>query len=356
MKRAPGMGTVVKLSGNRRKPYCAKITVSAHDEKQKQIIVGCFEDPRDAFLALDAYVLEQNGLDPTPAMSKEVRENRKRRKLNTEPTVDDLFEYVFETRYKLNSESNQKSMLTFYQKLKPLHKKQISTLTIMEVQDLFDRLKLDNSSYVMTKLKGILKLVFEEAIRRGIIKPSDDFIRYINATKKEFKKESKHKPFANGEIKRIMSDDSDAARMTMVYILTGCRPSELLNLSDDAFHLDGDFPYIITGSKTDAGRGRVIPIHPYIASYVAIFNKYKVSAQRFRVSFFAPLMESHKMQHTPYDTRHTFGSLARYFDMDPYCRKKIMGHKMKDLTDDVYTHSYIDKLYREICKIDLNQL
>lgn len=52
-----------------------------------------------------------------------------------------------------------------------------------------------------------------------------------------------------------------------------------------------------------------------------------------------------------HDTRHTFATLGKEFNMKPSAVKKIMGYKLQDLTDDVYTQESIEYLKNEIEKI-----
>ena len=59
------------------------------------------------------------------------------------------------------------------------------------------------------------------------------------------------------------------------------------------------------------------------------------------------------LNHLPYDTRHTFATLAKLYKVDDFARKRIMGHKSADLTDDVYTHTLQNELYTEIQKIKI---
>ena len=63
-KRRPNnSGTVVKLSGKRRKPYCAKITSEDYDlvtGKKKQVPIGTFETELEALNALSLYHLTVN--------------------------------------------------------------------------------------------------------------------------------------------------------------------------------------------------------------------------------------------------------------------------------------------------------
>ena len=53
IKRANGMGTVFKLSGNRRKPYVAKERMTLKDGNQK--VIGYFKTRQEAVAALEKY-------------------------------------------------------------------------------------------------------------------------------------------------------------------------------------------------------------------------------------------------------------------------------------------------------------
>lgn len=60
-KRRPNnSGTVVKLSGKRRKPYCARILSNDRDlitGRKKQVAIGTFETELEALNALSLYHL-----------------------------------------------------------------------------------------------------------------------------------------------------------------------------------------------------------------------------------------------------------------------------------------------------------
>ena len=66
-----------------------------------------------------------------------------------------------------------------------------------------------------------------------------------------------------------------------------------------------------------------------------------------------PLMERLGMKHTLHDTRHTCASLMKEYECDDLYRKLIMGHRVEDLTDRVYTHVEIARLVLEINKIKI---
>lgn len=53
MKNPNGYGSVFKLGGNRRRPYCARVTVGWTDDgKQQYKNIGYFEERADAMIAL----------------------------------------------------------------------------------------------------------------------------------------------------------------------------------------------------------------------------------------------------------------------------------------------------------------
>ena len=75
-RRPNNAGTVVKLSGKRRKPYCARVSSNECDiwtGKKKQVVIGTFETELEALNALSLYHLtnkkalsekEANSLEP----------------------------------------------------------------------------------------------------------------------------------------------------------------------------------------------------------------------------------------------------------------------------------------------------
>ena len=69
IKRANGMGTVFKLSGNRRKPYVAKERMTLKDGNQK--VIGYFKTRQEAVAALEKYYEKINKItDKTISFSE----------------------------------------------------------------------------------------------------------------------------------------------------------------------------------------------------------------------------------------------------------------------------------------------
>lgn len=62
--------------------------------------------------------------------------------------------------------------------------------------------------------------------------------------------------------------------IVLIYIYTGTRPSELLDIKSKDVHLEEK--YMIGGEKTEAGRNRIIPLHDAILPLI----KYRLDQNR----------------------------------------------------------------------------
>jgi integrase len=167
-----------------------------------------------------------------------------------------------------------------------------------------------------------------------------------------------HHPFTHDEIMRLWKDKSQpAARFALVTIYTGLRPSELLGASVSLSDITRG--YFTAGSKTEAGRGRIIPIHPDIKPVLMalvmeskggrLFDAQSLPA--FRHKFWDEYMQTACMEHLPHDGRHTCATLMEAAGIPLVRRKLILGHAVADITEGVYTHVKPEELIAEISKI-----
>ena len=143
------------------------------------------------------------------------------------------------------------------------------------------------------------------------------------------------------------------------YVLFGC-----INCLKTSYTWLGDdkkihFVCPNCGSKTEAGKNRVIPIHNDILPLVE--KRYNPNNERliellnetspynqYRKYFFDPVMEFLNIKHLPHDGRHTFASFADRSQANPLSIKRIIGHKSQDFTKDVYTHKTIEELVEAV--------
>lgn len=348
MKSPNGFGSVTKLSGRRRKPWVAKVTVGFDKESGKQIqkSIGTFETRADAMKQLSLYQVSKKSKNLALEMDYvNAREIQKKAKISH--TFEECVRGAIEREKDGKSKSwigIRKASIRFLSELMEIN---IDEIGIDDVQNIFDAGTHYSLSY-LNHCKITCNMAFRYAVMKKWIRPEDDFMKYIKLKSKAPRKII-HKPFTMEEIKTIKIDGSIESKIVMVYLFTGCRASELLDVSE--MHDD----YIVCGLKTESGKGRKIPIHPIIKPYYKTVLK-RLDGEEYKnlSNIFQEIMNKYDMHHTMHDTRHTFATLGKEFGMKPSAVKKIMGHKLKDLTDDVYTHESIKYLKNEIEKIVIN--
>lgn len=141
----------------------------------------------------------------------------------------------------------------------------------------------------------------------------------------------------------------------LILIYTGMRITEILTLTK--FNIDLKNQIIICGIKTDAGKGRVIPIHSKILKYITNwYNKNgetfifkdggkKITANYYRDYIYYPALEKLGIEKlTPHSCRHTCATLMAKAGVEPLLIQRIMGHKKYSTTADIYTHPDIEGL------------
>jgi integrase len=149
--------------------------------------------------------------------------------------------------------------------------------------------------------------------------------------------------------------------MILIQCYSGWRPSELIELKLQNIRLDKN--EFTGGSKTEAGKNRTVPIHPKIVMLVR--KKYNDAKAAKRDTLFS--ITDYKTYHTefqstmkalnitanhrPHDCRKHFVTLAKRSGVDEYAIKRIVGHRISDLTETVYTQRDPDWLHHEIEKI-----
>lgn len=171
-------------------------------------------------------------------------------------------------------------------------------------------------------------------------------------------KESRQ-PFTMDEVARIRAaarSGSQGAQLILIMCATGFRPSEFLSLTHDSY--DPKTNQLRGGAKTEAGKNRIVPVHPSVKPYVAarylsgapyLFGSGSeaYTLQHFRDTVFYPTLEALGIQpmpkpgtkpaRTPYSTRHTFATLMKAVPGADRDKAALMGHTSYEMTLH-YTH------------------
>lgn len=371
-KRRPnGSGTVVKLSGRRRKPFCAKVTLDERNltnGEKKRLVIGTFETYQEALNALSLYSLTVNNtiskkeaMEIDPEVYQKVQEKMSKKV----PTFLDIYYILDKEDFSSLSPHTQNNMHGAIKHLKKLHYLKIDQITLRMIQDVFDE---DGSNHgTQVHMKTICTKVFRYAVVNQYIDRNDDYTSYIRVPK--YEESDMHRPYTINEILALKKADTPEAHIMLIFIYTGVRINELLNINRDNIHIDEKcdddgterlISYMITGSKTKAGRNRIVPIHDDIKQYVIdellTSEKRLVDVSYPNFTNRTVLVKVNKLlntHHTMHDTRKTFATLCQMNNLNVYIRKKVLGHRMNDITFDVYTNESKNRLWTEINKIKI---
>lgn len=371
-KRRPnGSGTVVKLSGRRRKPFCARVTLDERNPingEKKQLVIGTFETYQEALNALSLYSLTKNNtISKKEAMEidPEVYQKVQEKMSKTVPTFLDIYYILDKEDFSSLSPHTQNNMHGAIRHLKKLHYLKIDQITLRMIQDVFDE---DGSNHgTQVHMKTICTKVFRYAVVNQYISRDDDYTSYIRVPK--YEESDMHRPYTINEILALKKAGTPEAHIMLIFIYTGVRINELLNINRENIHIDEKcdddgterlISYMITGSKTKAGKNRIVPIHDDIKQYV-IDELLKPEKRLVDVSYpnftnRTVLIKVNKLlntHHTMHDTRKTFATLCQMNNLNVYIRKKVLGHRMNDITFDVYTNESKNRLWTEINKIKI---
>lgn len=372
-RREKGTGSIVKLSGKRRRPYLAAITIGYddYDGHQMQKPLAYFRTHNDANKALDLYLLEKEGkcnsgtvmeyiasVDGAPSncvdlgitLNQEVY--KKGRFVSTAPTFAEIWQKVYsddlEQRLSKNTKINYR---TAFKELSALHAMKIDTIKLEHIQPIFDEvMERKVCSGKLNLMKIVCKYVFDYAFKYDMIKKNyAQFISY-----KETKEDRKPKEIYSKELIRELfaRDDDIYVQSILVMIYTGLRPREFLELKKENIHLEER--YMIGGKKTKNGIDRTIPIHHCIEGYVKNIMNSKVLGMPYPTYInchYNKIKKELKFECTPHSGRHTFATLANEYELNEFLIKRIMGHTTNDLTKDVYTRTDKERLIKEIDKL-----
>ena len=333
-----GFGSIVKLSGKRRKPFAVRITTGWKDGKQVRKYLGYYQSEADALIALAEYHKGGFNLDLS--------------KLTLEEFFERWYKRIEPTATKTTLDNHKMT----WRRLGALGKKPIKDIKADHIRDWLDGIDLKPKT--KQHLKGTMNQVFTYAEENDII--SKNPVKFI---KLEVATEKVGAIFTDNEIKYLWDhqDNHVDHKTLLILIYTGMRIGELLNLNLEDMRLDEG--YVIGGSKTEAGRNRVIPIHNKILPIVRErVEKYKHLAPNTNgdpSSYISinhrinKLMEKLGWEHKIHDTRKTAISLMHRYEIPMEVIRVIVGHSGKGVTEQVYLYKNPKELVDYINKVKI---
>ena len=169
--------------------------------------------------------------------------------------------------------------------------------------------------------------------------------------------ETSRNRFSDDEINCLWNHQNEPwVDSVLILIYSGWRISELLNLK--TADIDLQLGTMTGGTKTKAGKGRIVPIHSLIrlfverrmdegGEYLFNYNGKKCSETKYR-KFWKNIMDSLGIEKSPHECRHTFESLLDSAKANRKCIDLMMGHKSKDTGNRIYNHKTLDELKEAI--------
>lgn len=396
LKLPNGYGSVIRLKGNRRRPYAVRIS-AGHKERiavanraNNYVVIDkypfAYRKSKNDYI-IDAADNIKNALEAheIPYRSEFVRQYRyleffeksadaynylaqmnsgqdvkEHTPLSSEPLFKDVFDRYVDFLKSLNKKPSQTKLDSYRQGFNlwsDLHFLRFRSITTQQLQDC-----LSAHSHLSKASVGRMITVIRNMYKYGMAHDicSEDrstylFVEYTAADKQ------KHHPFTEREINILWKSDNVIASIALILIYTGMRASEFLQMRTENIHLNER--YMIGGLKTEAGRDRVIPIHKKIDPLVRSLydpkreylfvngagNPYRIT--HFNDQRWKPFFDKIGMPHLTHDARHTFATMTEKAGISEFHRKLLMGHKVQDLTNGVYTHVSTEDLIADIDKI-----
>ena len=342
LRNPNGFGSVVKMSGNRRKPFGVRITVGRKDNGQQIYkYIGYYETRTDAIIALSEFNKMPYDIDANNITLAEVYKRY----------INDGSQNISPASAKLNK--------TCFNHCVKLHKVVFKNLRKAHLQGVIDNLETPTAK---SNVASFFRKLFKFALENDIV--LKDYAQFIVTPSKN--KKSDKVPFTRAEIDLLWNNVGNInAEIMLMLCYSGMRVMELLTLEKSQVNMQDN--YIIGGFKSEAGTDRYIPIHPRIRF---LFEKHYQNSSKWLIvnkqgdkpirydSFHAKRWSKLKKklqfrdELTIHSTRHFFVSELHRLGADKIAVQKIIGHKGEDITEQTYTHIDKTKLHDVVAMIE----
>ena len=338
MRLPNGYGSVVKMSGKRRKPYMVRKTIGWHldETKGRQIqdfqIIGYAETRAEGLRMLAEY--NQNPYDVNVA----------------KVTFSEVYERWSKYKYPIISDSNAKGYTASYKVCGILYDKPFREIKLCDLQLVVDT--CGKNYPTLKKLKGLFNQVYEYAMKNDIC--NKDYSTFVEIAQYKDRNPNKHTrtKFTKEEVAKVWTMKEDKYYQIILMLLyNGTRISEFLDLKKENVHLEEQY-FDVIDSKTENGIRKVPIADKLLPYYKDWYNScpdceyllHTEDGKRFLYrnyydSYWTPLVEQIGIDRTPHCTRHTCISMLSEAGVQDTTIKKIVGHSgAMTLTEKVYTH------------------
>lgn len=347
MKRANGTGSIVKLSGNRRRPYAVKVSGRNEYGHVVQKILSYHAKSAEAQQALEEYQRRQ-AEGTAPAVDK------------LDITVGEVFTAWSAREYrKLKPASITSHNAAWNKRVSRFSDRKMRSMTLDEWQSILDEDEDAGLSQSSINNDAILiKALYSYSMERDIV--GKDYSKYLDIPSVGAKRpRDALNDIQLAQLSKLATDGVPWADTVLILCYTGFRVSEFLSLTRFSFHPE-EGGYLQGGLKTDAGKNRIVPVHLKIRRYLAAWlekggdtiicdeHGKAVSSTKYREHFQVIMEQIGASSATPHWCRHTFATRLHNVSADPLTVKWLLGHSTKADITAHYTHETIGALKEAI--------
>lgn len=341
-RRLPnGFGSITERDdGNRSRPFIIKKTING-----EQRIVGYAATYAEGL----EFLVEYN---KNPSLFLPIL-------VPTSITFAEVFALWKAEKYPQISKSTQAGYNAAYKNSELLHQMPFVEIKLDDLKRVIDHIRTIGSGYpTQKKARVLFSQLYRYAIKYDMI--DKDYSSFVTLDK-DIQKRPKV-PFTTRQINKLRKLEIGLpnADTVLMMIYSGVRVSELLNIRCRDVKLRDRY-FIVTKSKTEAGRGRIVPINRKTLPFFNARLKGATGSQHlirneqgegityhaYR-AIFDKVMQAARQRHTPHECRHTCATLLDNANANETAVKRILGHASKGVTKKVYTHKNIRELKKAI--------
>ena len=239
-----------------------------------------------------------------------------------------------------------------YKYLSTLYYYEVAKIRTEHMQKCID--ECPHGTRTKENMKALCTSMWKYAMELDVVEKN--YAEYIYIKKGE---KAEKQALTAGQL-QLLWDNVDAlpnAKYILTLCYTGMRLNEMLDAKTDNYNKEDG--YFITGSKTEAGKDRIITISPKILPFFddfgtgdLLFFDRKITEKKFREEMFYPTLQSLGIDSvkpdgthvlTPHCCRHTFATLMKNVDAPATDKQKLIGHSKFEMTAH-YTHTDIKSL------------
>lgn len=359
-RRLPnGFGRITKINQNLRAPYRVTLTVGKTETGR----------PIGKLLKPQAYFKTYN-----EAYEALIEYHRNPCSLDSGITVKELYNKWSEEHFKKISENSSKAIIYSWKYCSSTYDMNVSDIRARHIRYcmeegyvIYGNEKRTASQDIKLRIKYIWNMLLDYAMEYEIV--NQNYARTMSTQESRTMLQNAarrgHISFSAEEMQTLWnSTDYPIVKIILIHCYSGWRPNELVKLKLENIDLENwSFK---GGSKTTAGINRTVPIHSCIRGFVKdLYEDARKKGCEYLLGGFSydwyyehfkdmirelDLNNSHR----PHDCRKQFITMAKEADMNEYAIKRIVGHSIQDLTENIYTDRSLDWLSSEIEKIKVS--